>query len=167
MHSASGPIGPAPMQGDHAGKRAALAENRIDDLAEIVLNGHGNDLVERAPKRPVAIGGGARHRRVECCALQPQGLRLIEHREMRRDLRLQREALQQPLAEAVDGVDLEAAFGFQRLSEEAPRRLHFRIAGGAAKQAASLARKSSSESVAQEASSPSSRFCISAAAILV
>jgi YHS domain-containing protein len=55
-----------------------------------------------------------------------QGLRLIEHGEMRRDLRFQREALQQPLAEAVDGVDLEAAFGLQRLGEETPRRLHFR-----------------------------------------
>ena len=130
---ALGPVGVALMQGHHAGKRAAPAEHRVDDLAEIVLNRHRHDLVERASKRAVAICRGTRHRRVERGALQPQGLRLIEHGEMRRDLRLERKALQQPLAEAVDGVDLEAAFGFKRLGEEAARRLHFRIASGAAK----------------------------------
>ena len=126
------PVGAAAMQGNHAGKRAALAENSVDDLAEIILRRHRHDLVERASKRAVAICCGTRHRCIECGALQPEGFRLIEHGEMRRDLRLERKALQQPLAEAVDGVDLEAAFGFERLSEETARRLHFRVAGGAA-----------------------------------
>ena len=73
---------------------------------------------------------------------------------MRRDLRFEREALQQPLAEAVDGVDLEAAFGFERASEETPRRRSLRIRRGTAMSFGEfLAARPRSECVAQAASS--------------
>ncbi len=46
----------------------------------------------------------------------------VQHRKMRRDLRFERKTLQQPFAEAVNGMDLEAAFGFERARKQPPRQ---------------------------------------------
>ena len=132
---APGPVRVALMQGHHAGKVAAPAEHRVDDLAEIILDRHRHDLGESLSQRAVAICCGTRHVGIERSALEPHGLSLVEHGEMRRHLGLEREALQQPLAEAVDGVDLEPAFGLQRLRKEPPRRLDLGIVRRAAEKA--------------------------------
>ena len=132
---APGPVWVTLMQGHHAGKVAAPAEHRVDDLAEIILDRHRHDLGKRLSQWAVAICCGTRHDGIERSALEPHRLSLIKDGEMRRHLGLEREALQQPLAEAVDGVDLEAAFGFQRLRKQPPRRLGLGIARRAAEKA--------------------------------
>ncbi len=48
---------------------------------------------------------------------------LVEHGEAGRDSRLERKAGQQRLAEAVDGLDLQAAGRVEHAGEKAPRRL--------------------------------------------
>ncbi len=88
--------------------------------------------------------GGARDRGVERGAAHQRLLALVEHREMRRHLRFERKALQQPLAEAVDGVDLESAFGFERAGEQAPRGAQVLLLGRAPHQRRERLRASSS-----------------------
>ncbi len=90
-------------------------------------------LARALPSSALAVLGRACERRVEGGAPHQGLLALVEHGEMRRDLRFERKALQQPLAEAVDGVDLEAAFGFERAREQAPRKAQaLRVGRGAA-----------------------------------
>ena len=112
------------MIGDHAGKLGALPEHGVDHLTDVIAGGQSDDLGQSLAEHAVAVLGGARDRCVEGGAAQQQLLALVKHREMRRDLRLQRKPLQQSLAEAVDGVDLQSAFGFERPREQAPRVAH-------------------------------------------
>ena len=52
------------------------------------------------------------------------GLALVEHGEARRHVGLERHEVQQPLAEGVDGVDLQSARRLHRAGEERARELH-------------------------------------------
>ena len=49
------------------------------------------------------------------------GLRLVEHGEARRDIGLERKLMQQPRAEGVDGLHLQAARRLQRRGKQPPR----------------------------------------------
>ena len=80
-------------------------------------------MAERAP----ALLGGARDNSVKRGAPQQRLLALVEHRKMRCHLGLQRKALKQALAEAVNGVDLEAASGLQGLRKQPPRDADLRV----------------------------------------
>ena len=108
------------MKGRHAGELGALGEDGVDDLAEPPLAGQRDDLGEGLPERAVSLLGGARHRRIEGLGAQQRGFALIEHGELRGDLRFEREALQQALAEPMDGVDLEPATRFEHAREQPP-----------------------------------------------
>ncbi len=116
------PIVAAAMVFGHLSKLGALADHRIDHLANVIAGGEGHHRCQRPAERAVAIVGGAGERRVERGTPQACLLVLVEHRKMRGHSRFEREALQQPLAEAVDGVDLEAAFGFESAREQTPRQ---------------------------------------------
>src|SRR5262245_62298511 len=98
----------------------------------MILDRHRHDLGESLSQRGVALLCGTRHNGVESLTLETQRRSLIEHGEIRRDFGLEREALQQPLAESVNGVDLEPAFGLQRLRKEPSRRFDLYIVGSAA-----------------------------------
>ena len=116
-----GPVGAPVVIGDHARHLGTLGEHRVDDLAEIEFARNRDDARERLTERTLAVFGRAREHGIERLPAELCLSLLVEHREMRRDLSLEREALQQPLAEAVDSVDLEPAFGFERPGKEAPR----------------------------------------------
>ncbi len=109
------------MIGRHALHLGALSEYGVDGLAQRKLARHRDDRAERVTERAVPVLCGARDHRVEGRLAQQRLPALVKHGEMRRHLRFEREALQQALAEAVNGVDLEPAFGFERPGEQASR----------------------------------------------
>src|SRR5262249_59869583 len=93
----------------------------VHHLTEILLAGQRDDRRERLPERAVTLLCGAGDGCVEGLPSHVRLAALVEHLKMRCDLGLEREALQQALAEAVDGVDLQPAPRFERTGEEAPR----------------------------------------------
>jgi len=92
------------------------------------VGGAGHRGIERATGRTVGITGGFEQHR-EIGALHHLVLvALVEHGETRRHIRLKRELLQQPCAERVDGLHLEAARRLQRAGEQlAGAHSQFRI----------------------------------------
>ena len=124
----------------------ALAEHGVDDLAEIVLDASPpRSCRARLPSGPSRSAAARAIVASNAAPFSRKASRLIEHGEMRRDLRLERKALQQPLAEAVDGVDLEAAFGFERAGRRggAPRCISASPAARPSKRRESLPASSS------------------------
>ncbi len=119
------------MIGDHARKLRALAQHGIDHLADVIARGEPGDLGEGVAEHAFAVRRRVPHGRVESGAPHQCLLALVQHGEMRRDLRLEREALQQALAKAMDGVDLEPALGLERAREQAPRDAQLVLVGRA------------------------------------
>jgi len=76
----------------------------------------------------------ARDHEIERRLAQQRLLALIEHGEMRRHLGFEREALQQPFAEAVNGVDLEPASGSKCAGEQSSCIAEIVLFGGAPQQ---------------------------------
>ncbi len=107
---------------------AARAERGAQHLVEAVVGGIGNHRFA-APGAAPASEPSRRleQRRVDRLAQQRSRRLVVENGEARRDVGLQREALQQALAERVDGLHLEAAGrldgdGEQRARAARPRR---------------------------------------------
>ena len=73
------------------------------------------------------------------CLQQRVALVLVEDGEARRHAGLERKALQQPLAEGVDGLHLEAARRLDGDGEQLPRPLHLGRGGRAVEQLGELA----------------------------
>ena len=111
------------MQGDHGLELGALQQHLVDHAAEMFLAGKRDDGRKRLGQLGVALGGSAGHHPIERIAAEQGRLGVVEHLEMRRHVGLEREALQQPLAEAVDGEDLEPAARLERAREQAARRV--------------------------------------------
>ncbi len=107
-------------------------------------------------------------RRVDGFAQQRLRRLIVEHGEAGRDVGLEREALQQALAERVDRLHLEAAGRLDGDGEQRARVLNFAIERRAVAQLGDLLGAASSfGSVTHSASVSKTRFAISAAAALV
>ncbi len=111
---AAGPIDP----GHQA---AALADRLAQDVAKGLIGGRADDARERAPERAVGLGRSLQQG-IEGEPIEQLRFRcLVEHRKARRDIGLERKLLQQPRAEGMDGLHLEAARRVQRLREQPAR----------------------------------------------
>ena len=88
-----GPVGAPVVIGDHARHLGTLGEHRVDDFAEIELARNRDDARERLTERTLAVFGRAREHGIERLPAELCLSLLVEHREMRRDLSLEREAL--------------------------------------------------------------------------
>ena len=90
----------------------------FEQLVEIERPGVAGDAIERR----LAFGRGAERRHRATARIRHQGRRLalVHDLEVRRDVGLEREELQQPLAEGVQSLDLEPARRFDRSGEQLP-----------------------------------------------
>ena len=101
-------------------------------------------------------------------AQQGRGLGLVQHLEARRHAGLEREALEQRLAEGVDGEDVDAARRVEHAREQAARQAALLGLRRRGRSARSISLPSvASSAIAQRPSWPASRLRISAAAALV
>ena len=115
-----GPFRVAAVMARKFGQFVPLAQHLVDDFAEVVFGGDGDDLLERRAEAATLLGRGLRHHGVEGSAAQIGLLPLVEHGEARRDPGLEGKSLQQPLAKTVDRVDFEPAARVERVCKEAP-----------------------------------------------
>ena len=108
--------GPCPR--DPGIQPVALADELPEALIDHHVAGNADHGAERAAERPVAIGGGrgehAPARRFE----KRIRIALVEHLEVSGHVGLEGELVEEPLAEGVDGLDLQAARRFQGGREE-------------------------------------------------
>jgi hypothetical protein len=116
-----GPVRATIVVADHSGQLGVLVEHRVHNLAEVLFARERNDLGERIAERAVTLLGGAGDRCIEGLPSHVGLAALLQHFEMWRHLSFERKALQEPLAEAVDGMDLESAFCFECARKQAPR----------------------------------------------
>ena len=89
-----GPIVAAGMIVDDQGKLRALGDHGIDHLADILARGEALGLARALPSGAFTVLSGAGKRGVESGAPHACLLALVEHGEMRRNLRFERETLQ-------------------------------------------------------------------------
>ena len=158
--SASSPCG--------ARVRPSSARACLQHVVETVVDGKGDG---RPQRRPQGAGLGARglgEHLVGRLLEERIALVLVEDDEARRHAGLEREPLQQPLAEGVDGLHLEAAGRLDGDGEQLPRPLHLvgRWARGRAARRA-CASGSPRRPVTHSASRANTRLDISAAAAFV
>ena len=99
-------------------ERLRETQQLLEQLAETERAGLARDEVER--RLAPGLGIERRDRLVARLDHQRRGLALVDDLEMGRDVGLEREKLQQPLAEGVQGLDFEAARGFDRAGEQLP-----------------------------------------------
>src|SRR5439155_5006583 len=96
----------------------ALANRLVDDLAKSVIAGGGNRGRERPTERSFGRRGRVQQN-AQTGFFEELRLRwLVEHAEARGDIGLERELLQQPRAEGVNGLHLEPARRLQREREQ-------------------------------------------------
>ncbi len=117
----------------------AAAEQLFHQVVEAALQHARDHGVERLAQRRVAGGAGGVQHLVARLAQQGGGISLLDQAEMRRDLRLQREAPQQRLAEGMDGHDLHAARRVEHPREQPPCNRHQGFRVRSARQFANLA----------------------------
>ena len=142
-------------------------DHRVERLADLLVVGALRHVAHGAPERRV----GQRRRRIQDLGArvgdQRAGGGVVEDGELARDIRLERELVQQPFAEGVDGLDFQPARRFQRAGEEPPRLAHL-SRSGAWPCNSSIARASSaSGSMVHLPSVSKTRRAISAAATFV
>ena len=106
------------------GQPLLLAQRPGEQLVEIAVGGIGHGRLERAGERRARRRGRLGQHLVGGLGQQLAPLVLVEDGEARRHAGLQRKALQQPLAEGVDGLHLEAAGRLDGDGKELPRPLH-------------------------------------------
>jgi hypothetical protein len=106
---------------DPTGQRGALADRFVQDLAKSEITRAGNDRRKRAAERPVRISRAFQQHIEDELLEQLRFGGFIEHAEAGRDIGLERELLQEPGAESMNGLHLEAARGLERLREQPAR----------------------------------------------
>jgi hypothetical protein len=113
----------AAVPGAGTGQRAALGDQFVHQRPEFRLFRRLGHEGQRPAQRRIRPRGarGVQHPRPPG-GEQRGGAAFVEHGEMRRHPRLHREAFQQPFAEGMDGLDLEAAGNVQGAREQPSRR---------------------------------------------
>ena len=146
----------------------ALAQGLGEHLVELILGGERDGQTDSATEAAVRFGIGCDQRIIDSVAEQARGGGIVEDREARRHVGLEREALQEAFAERVDGLHLEAARRLDRPSEQLAGGPALTVGRRPAEQIDELfverLRAPSSTSLA---SSRKTRCAISAAAALV
>ena len=104
------PVGAAAPQ---MAKRRALFQRQIDHDPKLRLSASPEHRHQSLAEWAFAVGGDPRNRGVEGFGPEQGRLAPVEHAEIRGDPRLERKPLQNTLAEAVDGINLEAAFSLK------------------------------------------------------
>jgi hypothetical protein len=103
---------------DPGDQRIALLDHVFDGGAERLVGARRDRGRERPPERAFRRPGRL-EQHVQAQAFEEIALRkLLQHRKARRHVGLERKLVEQPGAERVDGLHLEAAGGFQRLGEQ-------------------------------------------------
>ncbi len=102
-------------------ERLRMTLRLADQLLEVEGAGFARDEVERLGGLGVGFQGG--ERAVARLLDQLPGLAFVDHLEVRRDIGLEWEELQKPLAEGVQGLDLEPARRLDRAGEQLSREL--------------------------------------------
>ncbi len=109
------------MLGKRSRQTRPLARQLGHEIGEALLVHFSADHAERPGKRSVGVIARAGENVVARLGHQLGGPALVEHPEMRRQPRLERESAQKRLAEGVNGVDLEPARRIQHAGEESTR----------------------------------------------
>ena len=113
-------------------ERVARADGVADHVLEGLVGGDDDRLRQRVAERGFRVSRCLEQDLERELVEQFLGRRLVEHGEARGDVGLERELVQQPRAEGVDGLHLEPARRLQRRSEQPPRPGAFARAGLAA-----------------------------------
>ena len=108
------PVGAA----QQAIEQTALFDGVGQDGVELVVGGIADGGCEGPAERACAVGGGFQQRFVDRFADEGAGELIVENFEPGCNASFEREALEQAFAEGVDGLDLEAAGGFDGASEQ-------------------------------------------------
>ena len=127
---------------DLAGDAARLDQPGADGIALLdepgerrllhLIAGRGQHRAKRRAEIAAGVGGGACQHGAAGVGDQRGGAALVEHLEVAGDVRLEGKLVEQPLAEGVDRLDLQAAGRVERLGEQAPRLGQCRRAGNIA-----------------------------------
>ena len=144
-----------------------LAQRRAQHLVEAVLGGIGNDRLQRLPLLRRGAVRRLEQRGVDGFAQQRLRRLVVEHGEPRRDVGFEGEALQQALAERMDGLHLEAAGRLDGDGKQRARMLDLAVERRPVAQLGDLAASFALGIVTQFASVSNTRLAISAAAALV
>ena len=103
----------------HGGlQRLAVAERLADQRLEGEARGLAGQERDRTAERAAGCRSGLGQRIRPRCLEQLHMLQIVDYREACRDIGLEREQVQQPLAESVNGLDLQTSGRFHRAGEE-------------------------------------------------
>ncbi len=115
---AAGPLGPG-LDG------VALSDGVADHVLEGLVGGFHDCRCQRLAERAVRIRRGFQQNSKRQLVEQLRGRGFVQHSETRGDIGLERELVQQPRAESVDGLHLQAARRLQRGSKQPARARAF------------------------------------------